>query len=153
MYKSPAYLQNAVGLEGSNQATDYLRYQDEIAKQRAQLEARRRHNSSFGQRAVRGLGGALKGGLMGAMTMNPWAAAGGAAAGFAGGALDDGNGGAGATIGQNIGALGAMGSMAAGRYLGGGDSPGFSQGDVNSEFNLGNLNDEDLRMLRAQGKY
>lgn len=119
MYKSPAYLQNLVGLEGSNEATDYLRYQNEIARQRAELEARRRHNASFGQRAIRGLGGALKGGLMGAMTGNPYVAAGAAAAGFAGGALDDGNGGTGAQIGQNIGALGAMGSMAAGKYLSG----------------------------------
>jgi hypothetical protein len=86
---------------------------------------------------------------MGAMTMNPWAAAGGAAAGFAGGALDDGNGGAGATIGQNIGALGAMGSMAAGRYLGGGAaSPGaesMNGASYGQSAGMGSLSEDDYQ--------
>src|SRR5882757_7106604 len=82
---APAYMQDLAQTEGANQATDYRRYMDEIQRQRQELIARRHHNSSLGQRAIRGLGGALKGGLMGAMTGNPIAAAGGAAAGFGGG--------------------------------------------------------------------
>jgi hypothetical protein len=97
---------------------DYSRYQNEIARQKAEMEAEKRRRGSFGQRALRGLGGALKGGLMGAMTMNPYIAAGGAAAGFAGGALDDGSGGqnAGTMIGQSI-PLAAMAASRGSSYL------------------------------------
>lgn len=126
---APAYLQGLASMAGQNQATDYFRYQDEIAKQKAELEARRRHNSSLGQRMLRGLGGALKGGAMGAMSGNPFVALGAAGAGFAGGAIDSGNGDASGTIGQNVGSLGAMASMAAGRYLGGSPAAPSLYGD------------------------
>lgn len=139
---APAYLQDLAQTQGQNQAADYLRYQQEIDRQRHELEARRRHNASLGQRTIRGIGGALKGGAMGAMSGNPFVALGAAGAGFAGGAIDDGNGGTGAQIGQNIGALGAMASMAAGKYLGGGATPSGT-----GLPNQGYLTDEEYRRM------
>lgn len=126
---APAYLRDLASAQGQNQATDYLRYQAEIDRQRHELEARRRHNSSLGQRMLRGLGGALKGGAMGAMSGNPFVALGAAGAGFAGGAIDSGNGDASSQIGQSVGSLGAMASMAAGRYLGGSPAAPSLNGD------------------------
>lgn len=114
---APAYLQDLASVQGGNASTDYFRYQNEVEKQKREREAEMRKRGSFGQRMVRGLGGALKGGLMGAMTMNPYAAAGGAAAGFAGGALDDGSGQQ--NIGNTIGQVLPMAAMAGARYMGG----------------------------------
>lgn len=150
---APAYLQDLAAVQGSNASTDYFRYQNEIDKQKREMEAEKRRRGSFGQRMLRGAGGAIKGGLMGAMTGNPYAAAGAAAAGFAGGALDDGSGqmNVGTAIGQSI----PLAAMVAGRgasYLSSGSTaPGFSSADVANEFAMGNLKPSDLQMLRSQG--
>lgn len=122
-FKSPAYLQDLVGMEASNQATDYLRYQSEIAKQKAEMEARKRKEGSFGNRMKNGLTKAIPGALTGAATgliaggpVGMAAGLGiGAGTGFVGGAL-------GGAAGNSVAALGAMAGGAAGKYLG--DSPG-----------------------------
>lgn len=147
---APSYLQDLAAVQGQNRATDYLRYQEEIAKQKAEMEAEKRRRASFGQRMLRGVGGAVKGGLMGAMTGNPYAAIGMAGAGFAGGALDDGSGQQ--NVGNTIGQALPLASMMAGSYLkGSAGGPGFTSADVANEAQMGNLNAADLRMLRAQG--
>lgn len=149
---SPAYLQNLVGMEASNQATDYLRYQDEIAKQKADLAAQKRKENSFGYRMKQGFTQALPGAITGAATglmrggpMGALAGAGiGSGAGFAGGAI-------GGSAGNNTASLAAMGGSAIGSYLGNSGNSGFGSTDVANEYGMGHLNPEDLRMLRAQG--
>lgn len=150
---APSYLQGLAAVQGSNQSADYFRYQREIEKQKQEMEAEKRRRGSFGQRMIRGVGGALKGGLMGAMSGNPFVALGAAGAGFAGGALDDGSGqqNVGTAIGQSV----PMAAMLAGRgssYLQGGSGSGFSSADVANEYAMGNLTPEDLQMLRVQGR-
>lgn len=158
---APSYLQDLAATQGANQATDYLRVQDEIARQKREMEEEKRKRGSFGQRALRGLGGAVKGGLMGAMTGNPFVAAGGAAAGFAGGALDDGSGQQ--NVGNTIGQALPLAAMVAGRgasYLQ--SSPGatppaaFNGGSgeaaLNSYgFDATQIPPAELARLRAQG--
>lgn len=138
MYKSPSYLQDLVSMQGQNQATDYLRYQEEIAKQKAELEAQRRKEGSFGNRLKRGLvqaiPGALSGALMGGLRGGPMGALAGAGigagAGLAGGAI-------GGSAGNSTAALAAMGGAAAGSYLGSPTSTGFTPADVNAAYHPG----------------
>lgn len=152
-YKSPAYLQDLVGMEAQNQSTDYLRYQDEINKQKSEMEARRRKENSFGSRLSRGLTQAIPGMISGAATglmrggaVGALAGAGiGAGTGFIGGAI-------GGPMGNNTASLAALGGSAIGRYMGGSGGSGFTPTDVANEFGLGNLTQQDLEMLRAQGK-
>jgi hypothetical protein len=154
-FKSPAYLQNLVGMEAQNQSTDYLRYQDEIAKQKAELEAQRKKEGSFGNRLKRGLTsaipGAIAGGLSGLVKGGPMGALAGAGigagAGIAGGMI-------GGAAGNSAASLAALGGSAIGSYMGSGTpgpGQGFTSADVANEYGMGNLKPEDLQMLRAQG--
>ncbi len=159
---APAYLQGLTSVSASNQATERRRVMEELARQKQEMEAAKRHAGSFGQRMLRGVGGALKGGLMGAMSGNPYVAAGSAAAGFAGGALDDGSGqqNVGTTIGQSV----PMAAMLAGRgssYLtqsGSGPTPPPSFNGASGEaalnsygFDASQIPPDELARLRAQG--
>lgn len=138
---APSYLQDLAATQGQNQSAEYFRYQNEIARQKREMEDEKRRRGSFGQRMLRGVGGAVKGGLMGAMTGNPYAAIGMAGAGFAGGALDDGSGqqNVGNTIGQTL----PLASMMAGSYLRGSPSAAASTGMPNQ----GYLSDEEYRRM------
>lgn len=93
-------MQDIASTQGANKFADYQRAQNEIEQQRRELEEKQRKENSFWSRMKRGAVGAIPGLVAGAMTGNPMAAAGGAAAGFAGGAL--------APAGTNTAALGVM---------------------------------------------
>lgn len=149
--KSPAYLQDLVGMEAQNQSTDYLRYQDEINKQKAEMEARRRKENSFGNRLKRGftqaIPGMISGAAMGLMRGGPGGALAGAGigagAGLIGGAI-------GGPMGNNTASLAALGGSAIGRYMGGSGGGGGYGGGPGLP-NQGYLSDEDYqRMLLDQ---
>lgn len=93
-------MQETVKTQGFNQANEYERTQAEIEKQRRELEEQKKKEGSFLSRMKRGAVGAIPGAIAGAMTGNPIAIAGGAAAGFAGGALS--------SPGTNTAGLGVM---------------------------------------------
>ena len=67
-YTPPAYLSNLVGLQSTNQATDYRRTQAEIEKQKQEAEEAKRKAGSFGARMGRGLTKGLGGALTGSKT-------------------------------------------------------------------------------------
>jgi hypothetical protein len=98
-----------------NQATDYLRYQQEIAKQKAELEARRKKENSFGNRMLR-VGGAL----LPVAGMAAGAAFGGPVGGMIGGGL-------GSALGQAIGPPG-MSNNAASMAMAGGMAGSYLRG-------------------------
>jgi len=123
-------------------------------QQQNQLE--RQYRRDWWKRGLaKGAMGAVSGAISG-IAGGPAGIAAGAGAGLAGGfggealnhaAFKDQNG----ALGNAGAALGALGGRAAGSYLGGGPGPGFTSGDVANEAAMGNLNQDDLRMLRAQG--
>lgn len=103
-YLTPA-MHDLANTEGSNQATDYLRLQNEIALQQRILDAQRKKQNSFGQRVLRGLTSAIPGAIAG-IPGGPAGIAAGAGAGFASGAL--------APVGTDTSALGVMAANMAG---------------------------------------
>lgn len=92
-------MQNIASTAGANKFADYQRAQDEIEKQRRELEAKQKRENSFWHRAGRGAIGAIPG-LIAGIPGGPAGMAAGAGAGFAAGAL--------APQGTNAAALGVM---------------------------------------------
>lgn len=159
-YKSPAYLQNLVSLEGSNQNIDYMRAQNELAKEKSDALLAKKKAGSFGARLGRGLTKGLVGGATGALTgliasgFNPAGALAGAGIGFGAGAIGGAadNGTSPNAVSSAMPALAALGSAATGRYMGNSAGTNFTASDVANEYALDNLTPEDIRMLRMQGR-
>jgi hypothetical protein len=125
-YLTPA-MQNLSSIEASNQATDYMRMKDEIARQQAILNAQRNKQNSVGQHMLRGAVGAIPG-LIAGIPGGPVGMAIGAGAGFTAGAL--------APVGTDAAALGVMGANMAGK---------------GSSWRSGSVNNPDIPNTQAPG--